>query len=324
MTTSRTALVTGATSGLGFEAAAQLADKGWSSVTITGRSAERAERAREALVERTGKDVFSVLTLDLNSSESVSQAAADLARRGESVDFLLLNAGMVPGSTRIKTPEDVEVTFASTIVGHHQLTMQLLADDMVAENARIVIAGSEAARGDIPTFKPTDISVFAANTFDGDLAEAAEALIRGDDSVRYKSATTYADAKTLVAWWSAQLASRLPAGTTVNAVSPGSVPETNAARNAEGIMKYVMLPMFKYLPKRLGMRSSVATGAGRYLDAAGYPADVTGHFFASAPRKTTGPVEVVDLPHLRNTAAQEAGWSALVRVSGGVDYPAAA
>jgi len=324
MTTSRTALVTGATSGLGFEAAAQLADNGWSSVTITGRSKERAEQARGALIERTGKDVFSVLTLDLNSSESVSGAAVELARRGEPVDFLLLNAGMVSGTSRVKTDDDVEITFASSIVGHHQLTMLLLANDLIAENARVVIAGSEAARGDVPTMNPTDLATFAEKAFDGDLADAAEALIRGDDSVKYKSATAYSDAKTFVAWWSAQLATRLPDGTTVNAVSPGSVPETDAARNAGGFMKYVMLPMFKFAPKRLGMNSPVSTGAARYVEAAGYPADVTGQFFASAPKKMTGPVEVVDLPHLRDAVSQEAALTALVRVAGGIDCPAVA
>ena len=41
--TPKTALVTGATSGVGFEAAAQLAESGYARVTISGRSAERAE-----------------------------------------------------------------------------------------------------------------------------------------------------------------------------------------------------------------------------------------------------------------------------------------
>ena len=53
-----TALVTGATSGLGFEAAVHLAEAGYGTVIISGRNAERAEAARAHLVERTGRDIF--------------------------------------------------------------------------------------------------------------------------------------------------------------------------------------------------------------------------------------------------------------------------
>ena len=78
MSTSKTALVTGATSGLGFEAAAQLAESGWSTVIITGRTEERASEARGRLVARTGKDVFRSLVVDLDRSEDVTRAAEEL------------------------------------------------------------------------------------------------------------------------------------------------------------------------------------------------------------------------------------------------------
>ena len=87
----QTAIVTGATSGLGFEAAAQLAEEGWASVTITGRNAERAQAAAEQLKERTGKDVFETLVVDLNKSTSVTEAATELARRGDSIDLTQLD-----------------------------------------------------------------------------------------------------------------------------------------------------------------------------------------------------------------------------------------
>ena len=316
-----TALVTGATSGLGFEAAAQLADHGASKVVITGRNAQRASRARDALVERTGKDVFTTLVVDLDQSTDVKRAADELADRGISIDFLLLNAGMVSGSTLVRTDEDVEITFASSLIGHHEFTMRLLEDGLLSEKARIVIAGSEAARGDVPTFNPTDLSSLADKSFDGDLVAAAEGIIRADESITYKPATAYADAKVFVAWWSAQLATRLPVGMTVNAVSPGSVPGTEAGRNANFFMKYVMMPAFKYAPKRLGMGAHVSAGAGRYIEVAGYDDEVSGEFFASAPKKMTGPVEAMQMPHFHDVENQKAAWSAVVKVAGGVDYP---
>jgi NAD(P)-dependent dehydrogenase (short-subunit alcohol dehydrogenase family) len=317
----RNALVTGATSGLGFEAAAQLAEAGWSKVTITGRNEDRAKAATKRLVERTGKDVFETLTVDLNKSASVADAAAELARRGDSIDFLLLNAGMVSGSSLVTTDENVEITFASSLVGHHELTMGVLDAGLLADTGRIVIAGSEAARGDVPTFNPTDLHEFAADNFDGDLVVAAEALIRGDDALTYKPSTVYADAKMFVAWWSAQLANRLPEGMAVNAVSPGSAPGTDAGRNATGVLKYVMMPMFKYAPKAFGFGAPVSDAAYRYIEVAGYGDDVSGEFFASAPKKMTGPIEAMQQPHFHDEAAQEAAWSAVVKVAGGVDYP---
>jgi NAD(P)-dependent dehydrogenase (short-subunit alcohol dehydrogenase family)/uncharacterized protein YndB with AHSA1/START domain len=321
METVTTALVTGATSGLGFEAAAQLADQGASSVIITGRTEERASQARDALVERTGKEVFTTLVVDLNRPVDVKSAADELADRGVSIDFLLLNAGMVSGSTLVKTDEDIEITFASSLIGHHELTMGLLEDGVLSDNASIVIAGSEAARGDVPTFSPTDLGSLADKSFDGDLVAAAEGIIRADESIKYKPATAYADAKVFVAWWSAQLATRLPEGMTVNAVSPGSVPRTEAGRNANFFMKYVMLPAFKYAPKKLGMGAHVSSGAGRYIEVAGYDDGVSGHFFASAPKKMTGSIEAMQMPHFHDPAYQQAAWSAVVNVSGGVDYP---
>jgi len=319
-----TALVTGATSGLGFEAAAQLAEQGTSRVIITGRSPERANEARTALVERTGRDVFVTLAVDLNRPTDVTRAASELAQEGYSIDLLLLNAGMVSGSSLVTTDEDVEITFASSLIGHHELTMQLLEEGLLSDKARIVIAGSEAARGDVPTFKPTDLASYAEKNFDGDLVAAAEALIRGHRSIKYKPATAYANAKVFVAWWSAQLAEKLPEGMTVNAVSPGSVPDTEAARNANFFMKRIMIPMFKHAPKSLGMSSHVSAGSGRYLEVAGYGDDVTGVFFASAPKKMTGPIEAMQMPHFHDAENQEAAWSAVVRVAGGVDYPVSA
>lgn len=51
----KTVLVTGANSGLGFEAAAQLAEAGWGKVILACRTVEKAEAAKAKLVERTGK-----------------------------------------------------------------------------------------------------------------------------------------------------------------------------------------------------------------------------------------------------------------------------
>lgn len=319
MNATQTALVTGATSGLGFEAAIHLANDGYGRVIVTGRSIERATNAAQDLAAKTGADIFEPLSLDLNNSQSVAAAIDALVDAGNQISALLLNAGMVGGSELVHTAENVEITFASSLIGHHQLTMGLLDADLVAPNARIVIAGSEAARGDVPTFTPVDLPSYAAEHFEGDLEAAATSLIRHDGPLKYKPSAVYATAKLFVAWWASALAEQLPEGTTVNAVSPGSAPGTDAGRNANFFMRRIMIPVMKKAPKRLGMAAPVAVAAERYTDAVRFGPEVTGGFFASAPKKMTGPLHRVDLPHVVDRTSRDAAWKATVAVAKRVD-----
>lgn len=314
-----TAIVTGATSGLGFEAAAQLAEQGYSRVIATGRSDAKISDAVSRLEDRTGLDVFEPLVLDNHDLATVEAAVTELARRGGSIDVAILNAGMAPRKELTKTPTGLEATIASTLIGHHLLTIRLLERDLLTADADIIIAGSEAARGDVPTFHPVDLEAFAAEHFDGDIEAAISAQVRMESPATYKPSDTYATAKLFVAWWVAELARVLPEGMTVNAVSPGSTPETNAINNAPFYMRKLMIPMFKLMP---GMSHSVADGAARYLEVAERDSGVTGKFYASPPKKMTGQLTEVNVPHLDNAAAQRAVWN-VTSEAAGVAYPLA-
>ena len=72
------ALVTGANSGLGFEAAAQLAELGYGSVVLACRTQDKGHAAANELRERTGADVFDTLVVDVGVIESSRKAAAEL------------------------------------------------------------------------------------------------------------------------------------------------------------------------------------------------------------------------------------------------------
>jgi len=312
----KTALVTGATSGLGLEAAAQLVAKAYDRIVITGRTEAKAEAARATLASRTGSDVFETLVLDLDSLDSVAQAADELKRRGGAIDFLLLNAGVAPGKDLAMTADGLEATVASSLIGHHLVTMRMLEDDLIAKNGRIVLAGSEAARGDVPMFSVIDIHELASQT--GDLESAIEAQFRIEAPAKYVPGDQYATTKLFSVWWAGELANRLPAGTTVNVVSPGSTPATNAAKNAPFLMKNLLIPIFKLIP---GMSHDIGDGAGRYLEAADFGADVNGKFFASAPKKMTGPLHEMGMSHLEDPEAARALWNVVTKVAGGVGYP---
>ena len=232
--------------------------------------------------------------------------------------MLILNAGIAPPPDMIRSHDGFDATVSSSLIGHHLLTMRLLEHGLLADDARIVISASEAARGDVPTFRPLDLPLFASEHFDGDLEAAIEAQMYMREPASYKAGDTYATTKMFVAWWAAQLASRLPDGITVNAVSPGSTPDTNAINNTPFYMRYLMVPLLKMIP---GMSHSVADGAGRYIEAIGYPDYVSGKFFASQPKKMTGPLTEVDLDHINDIDGQKALWNTTVKVAGGVDYP---
>jgi NAD(P)-dependent dehydrogenase (short-subunit alcohol dehydrogenase family) len=214
------ALVTGTTSGLGYAAAGLLAAKGYKEVIVTGRSLGRVQQTAAQLAAETKKKIFTPLELDLDSPSSVQSAVAELVKRGQQIDFLLLNAGLVPFKKRALTAEGIEASQAP-LIGHHRLAVGLLRANLLSPNARIVIAGAEPARGGVPMFKYTDLPAFAAKYHRNDRTAAVEALIRNGPNVKYVPNNAYADAKLIVAWWVAALARRLPSGMAVYAVSPG-------------------------------------------------------------------------------------------------------
>lgn len=306
------ALITGATSGLGQAAARSLAAGDWREIIITGRTAAQIEETAAQLAAETNKKVFTPLELDLDKPASIKSALAELIKRGRPVDFLLLNAGMVPGKERVLTAAGIEASQAP-LIGHHQLTVGLLRANLLSPDARIVIASAEPARGGVPMFKYTDAPAFAARYFRDDQTAAVEALIRSGPHVQYAPNTAYADAKLIVAWWAAALARRLPSGLAVYAVSPGASNATNVARNAGPLLKYLMIPIVNLIP---GMNQTPEVAASRYLQASAFGTDLSGQFFASAQGKFSGPMEVQRHPHLLDGANQEAAWQAVVNVSG--------
>jgi hypothetical protein len=215
----------------------------------------------------------------------------------------------------VLTAAGIEATQAP-LIGHHQLTVGLLRANLLSPNARIVIAGSESARGDVPLFGYTDVAALAATQHQGDRSAALEALLRSGPSVKYEPRRAHSDAKLIAAWWAAALSRRLPPGMAVYAVSPGSTPDTKGLRNAGPALKWLMVPLMKLIP---GMSHSPEIAAHRFLQASEFGTDVSGQFFASEPKKFTGPIEAMRHPHFHDRANQEAAWQAIVKVSS-VDF----
>ena len=309
-----TALVTGANAGLGFDAAAQLAQRGYGRVILACRTIEKAETARQQLVERVGNNVFDVLAIDVADLDSTKLAAQTLIGQGRTIDLLVLNAGLIR-QTLEHTAQGFEITLAASLFGHHLLTMELLAAGRLAHDAHIVIAGSEGARGEMPGFSVPNYEAIR-DAVGGSIDAAMDAVARGEQPERYGSNATYANAKLWVAWWAAALSRRLPEGMVVVAVSPGSAPATTFARNMSAPMRLVMVPMMKIVGPLFGMAGSIAQGAQRYVDAGDFAIDASGKFWASPPGKLVGQLEVQTQSHFTDETLQEAAWDSVVRLTG--------
>ena len=73
-----------------------LAEEGWGEIIITGRSLAQIKETAAQLAAETKTQIFTPLGLDLNDPVNVQSAVAALVKQGRPVDFLLLNAGLVP------------------------------------------------------------------------------------------------------------------------------------------------------------------------------------------------------------------------------------
>ena len=301
------ALVTGTTSGLGYAAASMLATKGYRQVIVTGRSLARVQETAAQLAAETKTRVFTPLELDLDAPTSVQSALAKLVRLGLPIDFLLLNAGMVPGNERVLTAAGVEAAQAP-LIGHHQLTVGLLRANLLSPNARIVISGAEPARGGVPMFSYTDVPAFAAKYHQGDRTAAVEALIRNGPNVRYVPNNAYADAKLIVAWWSRRWRAGYPPAWPCTLSRPVRRPPPRWCETLARV-EDLFMQIVNLVP---GMNQTPETAARRYLQASEFGTDVSGQFFASAQGKFSGPNEAQRQPHLHDRASQEAAWKAVV------------
>jgi NAD(P)-dependent dehydrogenase (short-subunit alcohol dehydrogenase family) len=140
----RTAVVTGANTGIGFEAAAVLAQRG--AVTVLAcRDTGKAERAAARLTAATPKAAVSVVRLDLASLDSVREAAAQIRASHPRIDLLINNAGlMMP--PRGSTADGFELQFGTNHLGHFALTGLLLDTMLPVPGSRVVTVSSNGHR----------------------------------------------------------------------------------------------------------------------------------------------------------------------------------
>ncbi|MFJ6614995.1 SDR family oxidoreductase [Streptomyces sp. NPDC091289] len=140
----KTAVVTGANSGTGKEAARRLAGAG-AHVVMAVRTPAKGERARaEILAEHPGARI-EVRRVDLADLASVEAFADGLTADGVPVDLLLNNAGVMAPPTRMTTVDGFELQFGSNYLGPFALTVRLLPLLLAAPAPRVATMSSGTA-----------------------------------------------------------------------------------------------------------------------------------------------------------------------------------
>jgi NAD(P)-dependent dehydrogenase (short-subunit alcohol dehydrogenase family) len=140
----RTAVVTGANSGIGFETAAVLARRG--AITVLAcRDTGKAEDAAARMTAAAPGASVSVVRVDLASLDSVRAAAAEILARHERLDLLINNAGLMWPAYG-KTADGFELQFGTNHLGHFALTGLLLGAMLPVPGSRVVTVSSNGHR----------------------------------------------------------------------------------------------------------------------------------------------------------------------------------
>jgi NAD(P)-dependent dehydrogenase (short-subunit alcohol dehydrogenase family) len=264
----RVVLVTGATSGIGRATAEALAGKG-ATVVIGARDAERGERVREELVQRSQNDRISVLVADLAPRRGPQELATAYRAQFERLDVLINNAGVDVGR-RTTTEDGDELTLALNYLAPFALTALLLDLLRASAPARILNVVSSAHNG--------------GNIDLDDL-----------QSERHFGQRTYNSSKLALVLHTYELSRRLAgSGVTANCVDPGFVRGTGIGRTLPVGFKVVGMAMTPFM-------ATAARGAATAVWAASAPelVDVTGAYF-----KGCRPVRSSARSHDRELAEQ--------------------
>ena len=136
----RTAIITGANSGIGFEAAKALAGKG-AHVILAVRSEAKGQHALDAIRAAHPQASLEMMLLDLADLHSIGEFSNNYLEHNEKLDLLINNAGVMAIPYR-ETADGFEMQFGSNHLGHFALTGRLLEPLLTTPGSRVVTVSS--------------------------------------------------------------------------------------------------------------------------------------------------------------------------------------
>jgi len=255
----KTAVVTGANSGIGKITALELAKRNYRVVMVC-RNQEKAAAAKQEIAEETGNEYVQIEICDLSLMSNIRRSAKQIRETNTSIDLLVNNAGLLPQSERQTTSEGFEMTFAVNHLAYFLLTHELLPALKSAESGRVVNVASEAHK---------------SGTFDSENLQ----LENG-----YSTVKAYGNSKLFNIMFTRQLHKELD-GTNISTFSlhPGVVNTNFAADSDSFFAKLFNLGRFFMLSPEKGASTSV------YLCTEPGIEHLSGHYFIkSKPAKPSG------------------------------------
>jgi len=253
----KTVLITGATSGIGREAARALARLG-ARVVIGARDAVRGRLVADEIGREGGE--AELLTIDLSSFSSTRDAAARFAASHAKLDVLVNNAAIVTRRREV-SPDGHEVIWQTNFLGAFLLTRLLLPALRAAPSPRIVNVSSQAH-------------------FSGRLNWDDLELARGG----HRGTRAYANSKLALVLFTRELARREPS-IAVNAVHPGVI-ATNIWRPAPAPVRLLLALVLTSAAK--GARPVVRLAASPEVEG------LTGLYFDRMRQKAPAPAATND------------------------------
>lgn len=257
----KTALVTGATNGIGKVTALELARAGYR-VLLTARDAAKGERVLGEIRAQSGNDALELFVGDLSSMSDVRRVALEVRARHPKLDVLVNNAGSVFPERQV-TADGFEATFALNHLSIFLLTNLLLPSLKAAGPARVVTVSSSGNR---------------------------LARMHWDDlefSSSRRTWAAYPQSKLMNVLFANALARRLRGGVvTSNSVHPGVV-NSGFGKNATGLNRLLSRAinvLFSATTPEKGAETSI------YLAASPEVAGVSGQYFANKKVDKANPV----------------------------------
>ena len=243
-------LITGGTSGIGFETARALAAMG-AQVIITARDEEKGHNNVSALKRFTGSDKLDFLVCDFADQQQIRALAASFLEKHDRLDVLINNHGAAY-FTRQTTAEGIELTLAVNHLGYFLLTHLLLDTLKASAPSRIVNVASNA-------------HVAATIHFD-------DIHLKND----YGAMKAYGQSKLANILFTHELSRSLEgSGVTVNSLHPGFVATNMGANNLPvfGMLFKMIMNLFVPLKAPQGASTSI------YLASSPEVEGITGKYF---------------------------------------------
>jgi NAD(P)-dependent dehydrogenase (short-subunit alcohol dehydrogenase family) len=288
--TGRTAVVTGANTGLGYATAAALAAHG-AHVVLAVRNLDKGKAAMDRMRQAVrGADV-SLQQLDLSSLQSIRQAVEQLRSDYPRIDLLINNAGVMytPKQT---TADGFEMQFGTNHLGHFALTGLLLDHLLSVPGSRVVTVSS--------------------------LGHRIRAAIHFDDlqwERRYSPVAAYGQAKLANLLFTYALQRRLTGTQTAALAAHPGGSNTELGRHMPKATQIIM-------PLLMSFTQSAAMGALPTLRAATDPSARGGQYYGpDGCMETSGyPTVVASSNQSHDTALQQRLWTVSEELTG-VTYP---